>query len=252
MHRSYTSLVASAFHAGGMHLGDDLIGATASNPYGHFESQAIVDFHRQVIKQNRLSSWWSKINKEKAQTVSTSSNFLLAAQASWKPKDLESVVGWKDPRATFFLDGWAKAYPQAKFIVLVRHPVEVVRSLNKRVKRNSGSLFSPFLTTRHMNHWLAANRAILRSSFNHPDRIAILCSSYLMRRGFSDSIINQQLIKWGIDLSISLSDVIDDTLVSTSIKEDRVSWYYNQRGDVADIFEALCERDIFMASPLNT
>jgi len=49
MHRSGTSLVASAFRAAGIDVGSDLLGADEGNPRGHFEDRDFVRLHEEML-----------------------------------------------------------------------------------------------------------------------------------------------------------------------------------------------------------
>ena len=45
MHRSGTSLVAGLVRAAGLPMGEELVGASATNPHGHHEDRAFVALH---------------------------------------------------------------------------------------------------------------------------------------------------------------------------------------------------------------
>ncbi|HDP98477.1 MAG TPA: sulfotransferase [bacterium] len=47
-------------------------------------------------------------------------------------RDLDFPWGWKDPRNTFTADIWNSIFPDAKFVQVQRHPVDVALSLQKR------------------------------------------------------------------------------------------------------------------------
>ena len=46
----------------------------------------------------------------------------------------KSTWGWKEPRASLFLLFWQEAIPNMRFVVCIRNPLEVARSLEKRNK----------------------------------------------------------------------------------------------------------------------
>ena len=48
-HRSGTSLVTEILSRAGLFVGDDLIGANPSNPYGHFEDREVVRLHDRLL-----------------------------------------------------------------------------------------------------------------------------------------------------------------------------------------------------------
>ena len=51
MHRSGTSLAASLLESAGLHVGQRLLGANASNPRGHFEDEDFVEFQQAVLRR---------------------------------------------------------------------------------------------------------------------------------------------------------------------------------------------------------
>lgn len=240
MHRSHTSLVARACHTAGLYLGDDLIEAATSNPYGHYESKAIVDFHKSSIAQQNLSSWWSKINCERAMSYGREDDFIAAARSIWRPEDSEQTVGWKDPRAIFFLSGWAEAYPDTKFILMWRHPIEVVRSLNKRVITRSGTSWHPLLTRRHFNHWKSSNQALLHWIRLNQDRGHLISSNYMLDDpDTAASSLNERLRDWQINLDVSFTKVIDPSLIQHQEERDKVYKEYERRSDIQSLYQEL-------------
>src|SRR5687767_12826738 len=54
-HRSGTSLVSELLNRAGLFLGDDLIGAHPTNPYGHFEDRDFTRFHDALLADNQRS-----------------------------------------------------------------------------------------------------------------------------------------------------------------------------------------------------
>lgn len=244
MHRSHTSLVAHGFHEAGLYLGDDLIGAAPSNPYGHFESQAIVDFHKRMIKEHGLSSKLSFINRSKANALANKKTFQDAASVVLESKfsiDAYSLFGWKDPRTPFFLEGWHQVLPDAYYVFVVRHPVQCVRSLNHRTRKNAGRSFFPFLSTRHFNLWDATNLCILDFVKRYPERsIVIHAPDDLVDMDqvakMNDKIINN----WGVNLKpVSFEKVIDKSLLSKTAPAPKLEKQYQRRSKTKALYEEL-------------
>ncbi len=241
MHRSHTSLLAHALMHAGLYLGDDLIEAEVSNPYGHFESKSIVDFHRDIIQKQRLASWWSKVDLKKIKTISSDDTFDPLFKEAWSPSTTHAYSGWKDPRAALFLDMWSRIYPTAKFIITLRHPIEVVRSLDKRVLQSSRIGWKPLLSSRHFNHWLVTNQLILDWVEQHRQKSHVLHTPHSLLGEEKNNLLNLQLKKWGIDLTVRFEEVIDPTLIRLEDKEDRISRLYDKRNDVRKVYEKLLE-----------
>lgn len=129
MHRSGTSLLASLLEAAGLHLGDELLAASAGNPCGHFEDTGILEFHRTVLVANGIVSegYTTQSGIAVPDAMCHEAAELVAARAchgrAW---------GWKDPRTTLFLDFWSELLPEARYLFVFRRPWEVVDSLYRR------------------------------------------------------------------------------------------------------------------------
>jgi hypothetical protein len=74
--------------------------------------------------------------------------------------------GWKEPRTCLFLELWERLLPQARFLFLYRHPVDVTLSLWRRnidleLRRDPGLAFRA---------WELYNRRLLAFRDRHPER----------------------------------------------------------------------------------
>lgn len=166
MHRSGSSLVASLLQRAGLDLGHELIGADRGNPRGHFEDAEIVRLHdrwlapagrgilvdcRDLLPQPD-GDWRAQADR-------------LVAARSGRPR-----WGFKDPRASMFLDLWAERLPDARFLLLYRHPLEVALSLIRR-GTDIEAVADPLAGLRS---WTLYNRSILRFRRRHRPR-SLLC-----------------------------------------------------------------------------
>ena len=197
MHRSHTSLLARIFHQAGLFLGSDLIEGDAYNIYGHFESAAIVEFHENWIRKESLRSKWNLIDRQKARLVSQSSDFKKEATALLKEGFDRDQYGWKDPRAPFFLEGWHAVLPNTKYVMVYRHPVQVIRSLVRRTKERSGKKSHPFLINRYMNLWNETNKAILAFYSTHRKDCIVLNSPEDLLNQSTHRMLKSRLDEWG-------------------------------------------------------
>ena len=245
MHRSHTSLVAHAFHNAGLFLGDDLIAAAASNPYGHFESQAIVDFHKQQIADHSLSSKSTFINRAKASDLSTTKSFKSEAATVLKRHfdctDERMIIGWKDPRAAFFLEGWHDILPDPYYVFVVRHPVQCVRSLNHRTRTNARRSFFPFLSTRHFNLWDETNLCILSFVERHPLRCCVIHAPDDLQDVIKINRLNKLISqRWHVDLRpISFTEVIDPALLNRKVFDPSLQKLYLKRSKTMAIYDRM-------------
>jgi len=139
MHRSGTSLCAHVLNALGVNMADEPV-ATPSNPKGHWERLEIVALHDRILDLfNRgyfdplhdlplAQGWWDdpRVAAIKRDIV-----------AFFKPRLVPGMsIGFKDPRTARLLRLWQEILTElnveVKFILCLRNPAEVARSLNHR------------------------------------------------------------------------------------------------------------------------
>jgi hypothetical protein len=137
MHRSGTSAVTRVINLLGADLGKNLMGATPANPRGHWERLDLYDFHEAVLAE--IGSAWNDPRPIDP------SRFDMPMAAKW-PDRLAKIIASefagshlfavKDPRSCRLLPIWYAAAEQLNLelrpILMLRHPFEVVASLNHR------------------------------------------------------------------------------------------------------------------------
>lgn len=128
MHRSGTSMLASHLQARGVAIGDHLIGAAKGNLRGHFEDEAIFDFHLKALARYRDHAWRLFDDGTlglRTFTYEPTSDELKEAQDIIASHRKSGLWGWKEPRTCLFIDFWQKLLPDMKGIIIYRHPLEV-------------------------------------------------------------------------------------------------------------------------------
>lgn len=135
MHRSGTSVVAALLERMGVFFGDPAqhLPPLRENPRGFWEHAGIRDINEDLLL--RLGgSWmapppfpagWHLLPvfddlRGRARTIITTE---FSGREPW---------GWKDPRACVLLPFWAALLPSMHYVICVRHPFEVSRSLQER------------------------------------------------------------------------------------------------------------------------
>lgn len=133
MHRSGTSLVTNALRLCGLYLGPerDLLEIRVGNPEGHWENRRFVAVNDAVLA--RLGGWWAG----PPATSSYERGGDLGAEKEAAARLLREFAGrewwgWKDPRNCLTLPFWQEFFPGMKTVICLRHPLEVVRSLERR------------------------------------------------------------------------------------------------------------------------
>jgi hypothetical protein len=128
MHRSGTSLIASAFQLAGVNLGDRLIGRNRSNRRGHFEDIEFEEFHEGVLRRvdkNHLTVTQADVLQMTAEEVERAKALIVRRRE-------RPLWGWKDPRTCLFLDFWHSLLTNPRYVFVYRHPLEIVLSLFRR------------------------------------------------------------------------------------------------------------------------
>jgi len=166
MHRSGTSVLAHALASAGVAMGDRLNPADAGNRYGHFEDLDFLRFHEDVLRARAIDA----LAPPAAWVPDPSPAELARAERLCEARGTRPLWGFKDPRTSLFLSFWRERLPGARFVLLYRHPVEVVLSLLRRgsdpeVLRSPRTGFAA---------WRAYNRRLLEYRAAHPDECLLL------------------------------------------------------------------------------
>ena len=160
MHRSATSLFAQALARAGIDMGQRLNPAGHGNRHGHFEDVGFLRFHEDFMAARGIDALapppdWAAIADDAADA---------AARALVAERSRGRLWGFKDPRASLFLEFWLRHLDRPLFVFLYRHPVEVLLSL---LRRGSDPRV-PLEPRDGMRTWTAYNRRILEFRRAHP------------------------------------------------------------------------------------
>lgn len=161
MHRSGTSAIARGLKVLAADLGDRLLpGIRGNNDKGFWEDSDINAFNVELLE--KLDSGWDRL------TPIEDSRLLDAGLAKERERAAAllrekfrpaAIFAFKDPRTAVLLPFWKPVFAMlgvsARYVVAVRHPVEVAQSL---AKRNG---FSP---TRSFLLWLRYNLSALSNT----------------------------------------------------------------------------------------
>jgi len=136
MHRSGTSMIAKLLHRCGLYLGpeDQLLGANSGNQDGHYEHKGFLKTNDALLHHfggswefpPRLEAHWEE--QSALDSMRVEARALVAGLADHPP------WGWKEPRTTLLLPFWKPLVPDIRFVICVRSPLEVAKSLAKRNK----------------------------------------------------------------------------------------------------------------------
>ena len=135
--RSGTSLLAGILGQIGFHIPQPEVNADETNPRGFGEPRWVVDFHRRIMRQLRVTVFDSRPAAWEATGAVASDDAIRAELRDWLAGELaqgEPVVV-KDPRVSWFLDLWTRCAVDAgstpSFVTTLRHPAEILLSARR-------------------------------------------------------------------------------------------------------------------------
>ena len=209
-HRSGTSMTANLFANAGLFLGETLLGANYSNPYGHFEDTEVIEFHDRVLEKSG-TSWHADtpfipILGEDDWRWLFEYGTRRSAYPSW---------GFKDPRNCLFLPQWASVFPDMTVLYVYRPCIECVHSIKRRAAKD---ILLGRATRINRKFWLTDDLAI---------KMYIVYAEAALR--FLENFSGRSLV---VDL--------EDLLAGRDlVSEVRRTWGYALAdADIGDVFDA--------------
>lgn len=136
MHRSGTSVVARAMNLLGVSLGDSsslMKPASDQNPTGFWENEQIVEINKELL--DRLGGTWDELPPLPENWAASEAIADLRRKASELVGRVfgdGTIWGWKDPRTSVTLPFWKLVVPGMRYILCLRNPSHVCRSLHRR------------------------------------------------------------------------------------------------------------------------
>lgn len=211
MHRSGTSVITAAFASAGLDVGSRLMPAARGNPRGHFEDLDFVALHERMLRANGLGpEGFTTASDIPVPAALEDAALALVAERRRRA----AVWGWKDPRTTLFLEWWAGQLPDARFVLLVRSPAEVVDSLFRR--RDEAFALNPGFA---IDVWTAYNRRILEFVRLHPDRCLLACSETAVAE--PERLVSTVRSRWGLPLAEPSGVVVEPALFRRRVNAGR-------------------------------
>ncbi len=172
--RSGTSTIAGSLTMLGLHLPQPEVPADETNPRGFFESQWVVDFHKEMLNRTPVV----RTLDARPEAAELAASLPTAADAerldAWLGEQLShEQVLVKDPRAFWFHDLWrtatARRGAELGFLTMLRHPVEVTKSRDTHyTPTDRGDSFRRQRATANIAGWCHA--CLVTEEVTRPDR----------------------------------------------------------------------------------
>ena len=136
MHRSGTSLTARALNLLGMDLGREeglTLPGRVENPRGFWERKAIKELNDELFASFG-GSWSEPPDLEPGWDHAPALADLREQAKRVLDEEFTSseLYGWKDPRCSLLLPFWQLLVPDLSYVICLRHPEAVARSLDRR------------------------------------------------------------------------------------------------------------------------
>jgi len=215
-HRSGTSLLSQLLHSAGLFVGDRLLGARSSNPYGHFEDREVLRIHRGIMR--RHGDTWH---------VDAPFGYHIGPDHWERMRELvidrdthHRNWGFKDPRVCLFMGAWKYVMPDAKCVIVYRDPGESVRSLEARLADEFNNDITrkrrdlPFFTQPDLGlrMWEAHNRALVSFAREYEDDCLVMPFTRLTENFPVVAHLNS---RFGSDLDPVSTDTVFDPQVTS-------------------------------------
>ena len=135
MHRSGTSLLTRILNLIGLYLGSEQVSIQPAedNPKGHWEHSDIVSLNDAILK--RYGGSWDEppLLPTDWETASLLDDLRQRAQVLIEDQFAGvHLWGWKDPRTCLTLPFWQQLLPEMRYLICLRNPWDVARSLQHR------------------------------------------------------------------------------------------------------------------------
>jgi hypothetical protein len=201
-HRSGTSLATQLIHNAGVFVGEDLIGAMPSNPFGHFEDREIVSLHDAILGDHGLT--WQVTERFIPRLAP---DRWLAMEGVVRVRNLHHRIwGFKDPRVCLFLPVWKHLVPNARTVIIYRSWLDSTSSLERRHAADlfegtgSGRLHRRFWEEPDLalRMWVSHNEGLVAYARDHASDVMVVPFSALTEGYPLIGMINA---RWGLNLN---------------------------------------------------
>ncbi|HXT52373.1 MAG TPA: glycosyltransferase [Thermoanaerobaculia bacterium] len=186
MHRSGTSLVGSMLLGAGVAMGERQLAADPHNPRGYFEDVEFLTLQRRMLwtatpdGDGGHRDWgWTEsgaLDEAAFAPFAGEARALVEARRHASTDPSGGRWGWKDPRTTVLLDFWQPLLPEARYLLVYRHPWGVADSM----QRLGAEVF-----LRHPDYayriWEFYNERLLRFRRAHRERTLLVSADALSR-----------------------------------------------------------------------
>jgi hypothetical protein len=173
MHRSGTSAITRGLKVMGVELGDTLMPAIEGiNDKGFWEDLDLFTLNNELLSM--VESDWhylAPIEPADVEILRKNGSFDKAAALLHRKLDKKTIFGFKDPRVAKLFRFWKEVFIHCQLdtscVLAVRHPLSIVKSLNKRDGFDPEKSY--FLWLGHVIESLAGSTGLRRVLVDYDD-----------------------------------------------------------------------------------
>jgi hypothetical protein len=240
--RSGTSTVAGALTMLGLHLPQPEVPADETNPRGFYESQWVVDFHKDLLNRSPV-----------IRTLDARPEVAELAEQRPEPDDAARLATWladqlahgqvlvKDPRSFWFHDLWRSAAraqgADLGFLTMLRHPAEVAKSRDTWYTPGVDETFRRHRATANVAAW--CNAAFVTERVTRDDRRVFVRYTDLLSdwRAALGPVQERLGLELDADLSVTDHHAVDD-FIDSGLRRSETTW---DSVDLPDTLRAVAE-----------
>lgn len=219
MHRSGSSLLAQILHRNGIAIGKNLVRKSSYNPDGHFEDRFILHINKKILIH--FEGTWDRPPHLPEGWLEDPFVQRLLEQARDYHREVTSQYDrflFKDPRTCLLLPFWQAAFGDMLYVVILRHPDSVVRSIltrNREWMKPSRFLWRRLRNAYHM--WQGARERLAPINRDQARRLWTLYNDCIVRYTKDQPIVVLTFERLLADPGATVRDVmrkVDPTLES--------------------------------------
>lgn len=227
--RSGTSTVSGSLKYLGLHVPQPEVPANRANPRGYFESQWVVDFHRQLLERAGVATLDADPEAGARTLTALAEPATRETMASWLAEATrecrQAVV--KDPRTVWALDAWSEVASvcgvEAGYLSMMRHPAEVVGSRAEHYSKRTDVARQRRAEVRNLAGWVNVNLRNERSTRGHP-RVFVRYDDLVGDwRSSLDGVRRRLGLEFDADLTGPGPHAIDD-FIDPGLRRVHTSW----------------------------
>jgi hypothetical protein len=219
MHRSGTSLVADIVHRWGAFAGDeeDLLPADDKNANGYWEYAPLVTFDNELLISVE-SNWFIPPSDDSAiRGLINKPGYRHKGELLIEAMEDAGLWFWKDPRLSLLLPFWQQIWDDVATIIVVRNPLDIVKSLHQRDIFRVGDQGGLFSEQTLLLLWQHYTTAILRNTAGLPNTIfvryeALLANPEAECRRLADFLAGACGVRAGADGLARMAGGVDTRL----------------------------------------